>query len=181
MIKKDYLLSPGPTPLPQSVLSIAAEPIIHHRTPEFSAIYQEVTDGLKYVFQTQNDIFILASSGTGAMEAAVVNTLSPGERIISCAAGKKLEKEHGTGAVGSGEDHVDADGFIRQYTEDSGTSMAAPHVSGVIAAFLSIRREFIGRPEQVKEIFISNATDLKREAYMQGQGLVDLMRSIQAV
>ena len=59
--------------------------------------------------------------------------------------------------------------------------MAAPHVSGAIAAFLSIRREFIGRPEQVKEVFMSSATDLKREKYFQGSGLVDLMRAIQSV
>lgn len=88
MIKKDYLLSPGPTPLPPTVLSVAAEPIIHHRTPEFSNIYKDVTKGLKYVFQTQNDVFIMASSGTGAMEAAVVNTLSPGDKIISVNGGK---------------------------------------------------------------------------------------------
>ena len=65
--------------------------------------------------------------------------------------------------------------------EDSGTSMAAPHVSGVIAAFLSIRREFIGRPDRVKEIFLSTATDLNRDRYFQGRGLVDLMRAIQSV
>jgi aspartate aminotransferase-like enzyme len=88
LIKKDYLLSPGPTPLPPSVLSVAAEPIIHHRTPEFSNIYKDVTEGLEYVFQTQNDVFIMASSGTGAMEAAVVNTLSPGDKIISVNCGK---------------------------------------------------------------------------------------------
>jgi subtilisin family serine protease len=63
----------------------------------------------------------------------------------------------------------------------SGTSMAAPHVSGVIAAFLSVRREFVGRPEHVKEIFISTATDLKRNNYFQGRGLIDLMRAIQSV
>jgi hypothetical protein len=68
-----------------------------------------------------------------------------------------------------------------KYREDSGTSMAAPHVSGVIAAFLSVRREFIGRPEYVKQTFCSAATDLGRERYFQGKGLVDLMRSIQAV
>jgi hypothetical protein len=59
--------------------------------------------------------------------------------------------------------------------------MAAPHVSGVIAAFLSIRREFIGRSDKVKDIFLSTATDLKRERYFQGYGLVDLMRAIQSV
>jgi subtilisin family serine protease len=68
-----------------------------------------------------------------------------------------------------------------RYVEMSGTSMAAPHVSGVIAAFLSVRREFVGRPEHVKEIFISTATDLKRNNYFQGHGLIDLMRAIQSV
>ena len=67
------------------------------------------------------------------------------------------------------------------YREESGTSMAAPHVSGVIAAFLSVRREFIGKPEAVKEIFLSTATNLKRERYFQGAGLVDLMRAIQSI
>jgi serine protease AprX len=70
---------------------------------------------------------------------------------------------------------------VALYREDSGTSMAAPHVSGVIAAFLSNRREFIGRPEAVKEIFLSTATDLKRSTYFQGKGLVDLMRAIQSI
>jgi subtilisin family serine protease len=68
-----------------------------------------------------------------------------------------------------------------QYKEDSGTSMAAPHVSGAIAAFLSVRREYIGEPEKVKEVFVSTATDLKRDRYFQGTGLVDLMRAIQSV
>ena len=74
---------------------------------------------------------------------------------------------------------VDLDDY--SYIEDSGTSMAAPHVSGVIAAFLSIRREFIGRPEAVKEIFMTTATDLRRDRSFQGRGLVDLMRAIQSV
>jgi subtilisin family serine protease len=59
--------------------------------------------------------------------------------------------------------------------------MAAPHVSGVIAAFLSVRPEFIGQAERVKQIFLSTATDLGRAPYFQGRGLVDLMRAIQSV
>ena len=59
--------------------------------------------------------------------------------------------------------------------------MAAPHVSGCIASFLSVKREFIGRPERVKEVFLSTATDLGRERTFQGNGLVDLMRAIQNV
>ncbi|MBC7349492.1 MAG: alanine--glyoxylate aminotransferase family protein [Candidatus Aminicenantes bacterium] len=92
MIKKYYLLSPGPTPVPETVLSVAAEPIIHHRTPEFSRIFMEVTEGLKYVFGTKEDVYILAASGTGAMETAVINTLSPGDKVITINAGKFGER-----------------------------------------------------------------------------------------
>ena len=67
------------------------------------------------------------------------------------------------------------------YVEDSGTSMAAPHVSGAIAAFLSIRREFIGKPLEVKKIFLESAIPLGRERYFEGHGLVDLMSAIQSV
>ncbi len=88
MIKKNYLLSPGPTPIPDDVLREGARPIIHHRTPEFSTIFFETGQGLKYVFQTEEDVYIMASSGTGAMEAAVVNLLSPGDRVLSVNAGK---------------------------------------------------------------------------------------------
>lgn len=92
MIKKYYLLSPGPTPIPETALSAAAEPIIHHRTPEFSGIFMEVSEGLKYVFQTEQDVFILTSSGTGAMETAVVNTLCPGDKAITINGGKFGER-----------------------------------------------------------------------------------------
>jgi aspartate aminotransferase-like enzyme len=92
MLKKYYLLSPGPTPIPDEVLSVAAQPIIHHRTPEFSEIFMQVTEGLKYVFGTKEDVFILTSSGSGAMETAIVNTLSPGDKVISVNGGKFGER-----------------------------------------------------------------------------------------
>jgi serine protease AprX len=95
--------------------------------------------------------------------------LAPGEKIISCAAPNSRLVEDET------------DNTPCAYFETSGTSMAAPHVSGSIAAFLSIRREFIGEPEKVKKIFTSTATDLGRDRYFQGSGLVDLMRAIQSV
>jgi aspartate aminotransferase-like enzyme len=92
VIKKYYLLSPGPTPVPEPVLAAAAEPIIHHRTPEFSNIFMEAVEGLKYVFGTGEDVHILTSSGTGAMEAAVVNLLSPGDKVITINGGKFGER-----------------------------------------------------------------------------------------
>jgi len=92
LIRKYYLLSPGPTPVPEEVLAAAAEPLIHHRTPEFSKILTAVTEGIKFVFGTKEDVFILASSGTGGMEAAVVNILSPGDRALGINAGKFGER-----------------------------------------------------------------------------------------
>jgi serine protease AprX len=95
-----------------------------------------------------------SSKGPTGDGRAKPDLVAPGEKIISCAAGlKKTQALTQAGQAGQG----DCD-----YLEDSGTSMAAPHVSGVIAAFLSIRREFIGQPEKVKEIFLSTATDLMR-------------------
>jgi len=88
MIKKKYLISPGPTPVPESVLSEAALPLIHHRTSEFSEMFMDVVKGLQYMFQTEQDVFVLTSSGTGAMEAAVVNILSPGDEVMVLNAGK---------------------------------------------------------------------------------------------
>jgi len=91
-MRKNYLLTPGPTPLPPQVCEAMARPIIHHRTPQFQAILKEATEGLKYIFQTKNDVFILVSSGTGAMEAAVVNLLSPGDAALTVQGGKFGER-----------------------------------------------------------------------------------------
>ncbi|MDD5254677.1 MAG: alanine--glyoxylate aminotransferase family protein [Candidatus Omnitrophica bacterium] len=91
-MKKNYLLTPGPTPLPPEVCLAQAQPIIHHRTPQFQAVLKEVGEGLKYVFQTKNDVYILSSSGPGAMEAAVVNTLSAGDTALVVQGGKFGER-----------------------------------------------------------------------------------------
>ncbi|MGA2774518.1 MAG: alanine--glyoxylate aminotransferase family protein [Candidatus Omnitrophota bacterium] len=91
-MKKNYLLTPGPTPLPPQVLEAMSRPIIHHRTPQFQEILKEATEGLKYVYQTKNDVFILTSSGTGAMEAAVVNLLSPQDIALVVQGGKFGER-----------------------------------------------------------------------------------------
>ncbi len=91
MIKR-YLLAPGPTPVPVEVALRMAAPMIHHRTPEFSRIFSEVRQGLKRLFQTEEDVLTLASSGTGAMEAAVVNLLTAGDRVLVVNGGKFGER-----------------------------------------------------------------------------------------
>jgi aspartate aminotransferase-like enzyme len=87
-MKKTYLLTPGPTPIPESVISTFAQPIIHHRTPLFQSIFEEVKTGLKYLFQTKQDVLILTTSGTGAMEATISNLFRQGEKVITINGGK---------------------------------------------------------------------------------------------
>jgi len=91
-MKKKYLLSPGPTAVPESVLAKMAEPMIHHRTPQFSAIFAEVKKDLKYVFQTEEEVIILASSGTGAMESTITNLFCKGDKVIFVNGGKFGER-----------------------------------------------------------------------------------------
>jgi subtilisin family serine protease len=98
--------------------------------------------------------------------------LAPGEKVVSCATGQLLDEV---------VKKLPTDSARPNYIEYTGTSMAAPHVSGCVAAFLSVKREFIGQPERVKEIFQKTATSLGRERAFEGHGLVDVMRAIQFV
>src|SRR5437016_2578678 len=86
-MKKYQLMAPGPTPVPSEVLLAMARPMIHHRTPEYAALFDEVRAGLKRLVQTRQDVLTPACTGTGAMEAAVANTLSAGDRVIIVNAG----------------------------------------------------------------------------------------------
>ncbi len=87
-MKKLFLMTPGPTPVPEEIMLKMATPIMHHRTKEFKALFGETRNLLKKLFQTQNDVVIFASSGTGAMEASVSNLLEPQEKAIIINAGK---------------------------------------------------------------------------------------------
>jgi len=89
---KQYLLSPGPTPIPNEVALAMSETMIHHRTPQFNKVFEEARQGLKKLFGTKNDVLMLASSGTGAMEAAVSNLFSPGEKVLVINGGKFGER-----------------------------------------------------------------------------------------
>lgn len=92
-LKKRYLMTPGPTPVPSEVLLKMAEPIIHHRTPDFSDALRTAVENLKYVFQTESDVLLFASSGTGVMEAAIVNSFCAGDKVIVARNGKFADRQ----------------------------------------------------------------------------------------
>jgi aspartate aminotransferase-like enzyme len=89
---KQYLLSPGPTPIPNEVSLAMSETMIHHRTPQFNQVFEETRQGLRTLFGTKGDVLMLASSGTGAMEAAVSNLFSPGDKVLVINGGKFGER-----------------------------------------------------------------------------------------
>src|SRR5262245_4624291 len=89
---KERLFTPGPTQLLPQVQTAMAQPLLHHRTEEFRGIFKEVLDGLRYLYNTESDILLFTSSGSGAMEGAVVNLLSPGDQALIVSAGKFGER-----------------------------------------------------------------------------------------
>jgi aspartate aminotransferase-like enzyme len=91
-MKKYHLLAPGPTPIPPEVLQALSRPILHHRTPEFEALFARVRAALAELLETRSEVIVLAASGTGAMEAAAVNLLSPGDEAIVVRCGKFGER-----------------------------------------------------------------------------------------
>jgi len=91
-MKGDILLTPGPTPLPPQVREALGRPIIHHRTSQYRALFKRVLQGMQAAMQTTNAVVCLTSSGTGAMEASVVNLLSPGDEAIVVLGGKFAER-----------------------------------------------------------------------------------------
>ncbi len=89
---KTHLFTPGPTPVPDSVLRAMAAPVIHHRTPEWQRVFADVLDGLAQVFGTSSPIAVFASSGTGAMESAIANLVSPGDEVVVASFGRFGER-----------------------------------------------------------------------------------------
>jgi aspartate aminotransferase-like enzyme len=104
-VKKIRLLTPGPTPVPERLSLRMARPIVHHRSPEFEAVFAKVREGLQWLFQTKQDVLVFAASGTGAMEASFVNFLKKGDTVVIVDGGKfgerwgKFAKAYGVTAV----------------------------------------------------------------------------------
>jgi aspartate aminotransferase-like enzyme len=91
-MQKRYLLAPGPTQVSPEVLLAMAQPVLHHRAPEFVKLFEQVREDLKWLFQTRNDVLVLASTGTGGMEGSVTNFLSQGEKALVVNGGKFGER-----------------------------------------------------------------------------------------
>jgi subtilisin family serine protease len=111
-------------------------------------------------------ISYFSSRGPTADGRRKPDVVAPGEGIVSA-------RHDWQQALGRGRRTIE-----KLYIEMSGTSMAAPHVSGLLAAFLSIRREFIGYPDRLKEMLLNGCVDLKRDPYMQGSGLPNLIKML---
>ena len=92
MPQKRYLFTPGPTPVPPEVLAALAEPVLHHRAPDFRVVYERVLGRLREVHRTSSDVLLFTCSGTGAFESAVVNLCSPGERVLVVSSGQFGER-----------------------------------------------------------------------------------------
>ena len=159
---KRYLLAPGPTQVPPEVLLAMARPMVHHRAPEFSAMFAELREDLKWLFQTRNDVLTLVASGTGAMEGAVANFLSPGDKAVYVNGGKfgerwgKLCKTFGVNGIEIkvewGEsvdpqavaDALKKDPAIKAvYIQASETSTGVAHDTRAIAEIVRSREETI--------------------------------------
>jgi aspartate aminotransferase-like enzyme len=87
MASKQYLFAPGPTPVPPQVLAAMAEPMVHHRGADFRVVYERTLARLQQVFRTEQEVLLFAASGTGAMESAFANLISPGDRVLVVTAG----------------------------------------------------------------------------------------------
>ena len=92
MLNKQYLYTPGPTPVPPQVAAAMSQPMIGHRSQDFAQFHGEIVGKAKQVFQTTNDLFVLTSSGTGGLETAIANTVSPGDRVLALITGNFGER-----------------------------------------------------------------------------------------
>jgi len=91
-MKRNLLLTPGPTHVPPQLCAVLGKPIIHHRTPQFQAYLKEAMEGLQFILQTKAEVYLMAASGTGAMEASVSSLLSEGDHVITVESGKFGER-----------------------------------------------------------------------------------------
>jgi aspartate aminotransferase-like enzyme len=132
-VEKRYLFTPGPTPVPPPVLAALAEPVLHHRGPDFRLVYSRCLERLKAVCRTEREVLLFTSSGTGLMESAVANLVSPGDRVLVVSAGYFGERwtdlAHAYGA--------DVDELAYAWGEAPGAADLAARLDGHDVVFLT--------------------------------------------
>jgi serine---pyruvate transaminase len=136
MLEKRYLFTPGPTPVPPQVLAALAEPVVHHRGPDFMRIYERCLGRLQEVFRTSRDVLMFGSSGSGTMESAVANLCSPGDRVVIVVAGNFGQRWAEIGrAYGADVDELEYEWGDTPTADDLGSRLG--ELGGATAVFLT--------------------------------------------
>jgi len=138
-MQKRFLITPGPTPVPPEVLSALSEPVVHHRAPRFTEILKQVVAGLKYIYQTDNDIIVFSASGTGAMESAVVNVVNPGDHVLVASMGNFGERWKKLAATWAAE--------VTALDYEWGTKVVPADVEKALAANPAIKAVYVQQSE----------------------------------
>lgn len=174
-MKRNLLLTPGPTQIPPQICAALGKPIIHHRTPEFQGNIKEAIEGLQYVFQTKSDIYLLASSGTGAMEAAVANIVGAGDKAITVECGKFGERWTELCKTYQAETHVIEVEWGTAVTADQIAELLTVH-KNVKAVFVTLNETSTGVVTDVKSIaeVVSKTDAVLVVDAISGLGIVDL-------
>jgi aspartate aminotransferase-like enzyme len=174
-MQKRFLITPGPTPVPPEVLSALAEPVVHHRAPRFTEILKQVVAGLKYVYQTENDIIVLAASGTGAMESAVVNVVDSGDHVLVGSMGNFGERWNKlTATWGAKVTALDYEWGTKVVPADIERALAAdPAIKAVYVQFSETSTGVVNDIEAIGEIVAKTPALLVVDA-ISGLGATDL-------
>jgi len=138
-MQKRFLITPGPTPVPPEVLSALSQPVVHHRAPRFTEILKQVVAGLKYIYQTENDIIVFAASGTGAMESAVVNVVDPGDHALVASMGNFGERWKKLAATWGAE--------VTALDYEWGTKVVPADIEKALAADPAIKAVYVQQSE----------------------------------
>ena len=148
---KTYLLTPGPTPVPERVMLAMARPIVHHRTADFERTFREAAEGLQWIYQTTKPVLMLSGSGTLAMEAAVVNTMKRGDKAL-CVVGGKFGERWRNICKAHGLDFVSLDVEWGRAVDPAAVERALDADDKITAVFSQANESSTGVRHPVEEI-----------------------------
>lgn len=148
---KTYLLTPGPTPVPERVMLAMARPIVHHRTADFERTFREAAEGLQWIYQTKQPVLMLSGSGTLAMEAAVVNTMKRGDKAL-CVVGGKFGERWRNICKAHGLDFVSLDVEWGRAVDPAAVERALDADDKITAVFSQANESSTGVRHPVEEI-----------------------------